>query len=106
MQYRTYKVIEIDEKCGVTESLTFVHPVQKNMEQHLYFNNQLNQMIEVLLNKSKGGQATYNLYQLENILNQKWKFVSTLNTPEAFGPSFEWHSKTLYPFTINLRTLN
>ena len=63
-------------------------------------------MIEVLLNKSKGGQATYNLYQLENILNQKWKFVSTLNSSDTFGSSFEWHTKTLYPYTINQRTLN
>ena len=32
VQYRTYKIIEINEKSGITETLTFVHPVQKNME--------------------------------------------------------------------------
>lgn len=47
LQTRTYKIIDIDDKGNVFEWLTFVHPVQKQMETHLYFNTDLNFMIEL-----------------------------------------------------------
>ena len=39
------------------------------MESHLYFNTDKNLMIELLINKNRGNEGTYNLYQMENVLS-------------------------------------
>ncbi len=60
-------------------------------------------MIEVLIDKSKNKEATYNLYQMESMLSQKWKFIKTLNLPESnFN---EWHHKSFFPYNVDLKTL-
>lgn len=61
------------------------------LETHLYFNSDFNQMIEVLINKNLGSQGTYNLYHMESALTQKWKFISTISSPENPNPKAEWH---------------
>jgi len=62
-------------------------------------------MIELLINKNNRSQATYNLYQMESALTQKWKLIQTLSSPENPNPLAEWHTKSLFPFTINMKTM-
>lgn len=59
-------------------------------------------MIEILINKNKKTKATYNLYTITNAISNKWEFVQTLNQDSS---DIEWHHKTLYPYNMNLSTL-
>mmetsp|Transcript_21895 Transcript_21895/g.16218 ORF Transcript_21895/g.16218 Transcript_21895/m.16218 type:complete len:155 (+) Transcript_21895:60-524(+) len=70
--YKTFKIIEIDEYGGVKERLTFEHGVQRNMEVHLYFNNNFTMMLELILSKDKKHRPTYNLFRRENVLSDRW----------------------------------
>jgi hypothetical protein len=99
--YNTYKIINIDDRGNVIEKLSFSHSSQKQMEQHLYFNKSLSTMIEILINKNKKTKATYNIYSMAPF-SGKWDFVATLNQDST---DIEWHHKTLYPYNLNLNTL-
>jgi hypothetical protein len=58
-------------------------------------------MIELNISKQDSKSATYNEYKYEN---GTWAFVRTLNQSQNEVASFvEWHTKSLYPFSINLK---
>jgi len=65
------------------------------MECHIYLNNELNLMVEVLQSKDRRTKPTYNLFQLG--LGLRWNFVKVLPS------EFEWHHKTWYPYNVDLR---
>ena len=76
-------MIEIDERGFIVEKLSFNHSAPSNQVQHLYFNNRLDKMIELLLTKGSGSKSTVAVYN-EFILDatKTWVFIRTLNQSE------------------------
>jgi hypothetical protein len=50
-QLREYKVLEINKFGDLVEKQTFIHPYQRNEDQHLYFSQDFTRMIELNISK-------------------------------------------------------
>ena len=61
-------------------------------------------MIELILTAHKKTKATYNLYERKGI-ESKFDFVEALSNTQNYNADLEWHHKTLYPYNLNLHTL-
>lgn len=63
---RRFKVIQISKEGILKELINFIHPFQRNEEQHFYFNKEFTKMIELSIvntgNKVDGHKGTYREY--------------------------------------------
>mmetsp|Transcript_29530 Transcript_29530/g.28705 ORF Transcript_29530/g.28705 Transcript_29530/m.28705 type:complete len:514 (+) Transcript_29530:2573-4114(+) len=66
----------------------------------MYFNQNFTLMLEIILSKEKKLKPTYNLYRRDSVFSDRWTFDQTLN---VFSDQMEFHSKTLYPYNLNLK---
>ena len=107
--HRRIKVIQITKEGLFKDLINFIHPFQRNEQQHFYFNNDFTIMIELSIattgNKVDGFKGTYKKYTTKSsVFEKKWEYESTLNEENNSYP--EWHHQTLYPYPLNLDDLS